>query len=174
MTAGKTAAPKSPATANSQAESDGQYLSFTLGGEDYGIDILKVQEIRGWEQVRPLPDTPDYVKGVLDLRGTIVPIIDLRLRFHLAQCEYTPTTVIIVVAVEWEGKRHIMGAVVDAVSDVLDVGGETVRAAPDLGASVNTRYIKGMVTLDKRMVILLDIDKLFNPKELGLLDVIDG
>lgn len=173
MNAEKTTSPKAAQAASKQTGSDGQYLSFTLGGEGYGIDILKVQEIRGWETVRPLPDTPDYVKGVLDLRGTIVPIIDLRLRFHLGQCDYTPTTVIIVVAVEWEGKRHIMGAVVDAVSDVLDVGSEIVRAAPDLGASVNTRYIKGMVTLDKRMVILLDIDKLFNPRELGLPQELD-
>lgn len=172
MDSGNTASPPADEKSGEQTEG-GQYLSFTLGGEDYGVDILKVQEIRGWETVRPLPDTPDFVKGVLDLRGVIVPIIDLRNRFHLAECEYTPTTVIIVLAVEHETERRIMGAVVDGVSDVLDVGGKEIRAAPNLGTNINTRYIKGMVTLDERMVILLDVDKLLNPQELGLPEELD-
>jgi purine-binding chemotaxis protein CheW len=154
------------------AAKGGQYLSFTLGGEDYGVDILKVQEIKGWEEVRPLPDTPEYVKGVLDFRGTIVPIIDLRSRFNLKSIEYTPTTVTIVIAAEVNGSSHIIGMVVDSVSDVLDVSVKDIRNAPNLGAKINTRYILGMVNQDQRMVILLDTDKLLDPDELGVLDVI--
>lgn len=154
--------------ADASAGMGGQYLSFTLGGEAYGVDILRVQEIKGWETVRPLPDTPDYVKGVLDLRGEIVPIIDLRTRLKLDHAEYTPTTVTIVLTVESERGQNFVGIVVDGVSDVLDVPEDDVRAAPDLGAHINTKYIIGMVTQGERMVVLLDVDKLFNPDELGL------
>lgn len=150
----------------------GQFLSFTLGGEDYGVDILKVREIKGWEEVRQLPDTPNYVKGVLDLRGTIVPIIDLRSRFQLESVEYTPTTVTIVLAVEFDEKALAMGIVVDGVSDVLDVELAAIRQAPNLGSKINTRYIKGMVTVDERMVILLDVDRLISPEELGVLETL--
>jgi purine-binding chemotaxis protein CheW len=152
----------------------GEYLSFTLGGEDYGVDILRVQEIKGWEEVRPLPNTPDYIKGVLDLRGTIVPIIDLRSRFQLESVEYTPVTVTIVLSVQSEGKEHVMGVVVDGVSDVLNVATEDVRSAPNLGTHINTRYIRGMVTLGERMVILLDVDRLLSPEEMGTLEALAG
>lgn len=152
---------------------NGQYLSFTLGGEDYGVDILRVQEIKGWEEVRPLPDTPKYVKGVLDLRGTIVPIIDLRSRFNLDSVEYTPTTVTIVLSVKTETKEYIVGIVVDGVSDVLDVKDDELRSAPDLGSHINTRYITGMVTQGERMIVLLDADRLFNPDEMGLPDCLE-
>ena len=145
---------------------DGQYLSFILGDEDYAVDILKVREIRGWEDVRPLPDTPDYVKGVLDLRGAIVPIIDLRLRFGLEKVQYTPTTVTIVLTVNVDGEQHIVGIVVDSVSDVLDVAAGDMRASPRLGKKIDTKYILGMVTLEQRVVILLDVDKLLDPEEL--------
>lgn len=144
----------------------GQFLSFTLGGEDYGIDILRVQEIRGWEPVRPLPSTPDYVKGVLDLRGTVVPIIDTRIRFGMHAGEYTPTTVIIVVMVKQGDQQHMVGAVVDAVSDVLDVAPGEVRRPPRLGTQIKTEYITGMIKRDERMVILLDVDHMFDPEEL--------
>lgn len=150
----------------SVAGRSGQYLSFTLGGEDYGLDILKVQEIRGWEPVRPLPDTPEYIEGVLDLRGTIVPIVDLRLRFHVGTAEYTPTTVTIVVTAEQAGRTQMMGMVVDGVSDVLDVTDDQVRLAPNLGQGIGTRFIRGMVSRDDRMVILLDVDRLLDPQEL--------
>lgn len=153
------------------APGDGQYLSFSLGGEDYGVDILRVQEIRGWETLRPLPDTPDYVKGVLDLRGTIVPIIDLRIRLGMANVEYHPTTVIIVISVKREdGSMQLVGAVVDAVSDVLDVSAEKIRRAPNIARRINDRYILGMVSREQRMVVLLDVDKLFMANEIGLLD----
>ncbi|MEN8167035.1 MAG: chemotaxis protein CheW [Pseudomonadota bacterium] len=147
---------------------DGQFLSFTLGGEHYGVDILRVQEIKGWEEVRPLPDTPEFIKGVLDLRGVIVPIIDLRSRFNFASVEYTPTTVTIVLSVERAGKPLIIGVVVDGVSDVLNVKCAEVRKAPDLGTHINTQYITGMFTQNERMIVLLDADRLFNPDELGL------
>jgi purine-binding chemotaxis protein CheW len=158
------------ASSNKAADSggDGQYLSFNLGGEDYGLDILKVQEIRGWETVRPLPDTPDYIKGVLDLRGAIVPIVDLRIRFKSGQAEYLPTTVIIVVATDLGERRQVMGIVVDGVSDVLDVAGDALRPAPNLGARISTRFIRGMVTREANMVVLLDMDKLLDPEELNI------
>lgn len=144
----------------------GQYLSFSLGGEEYGVDILKVQEIKGWEPVRPLPDMPDYIRGVLDLRGIVVPIIDLRRRFGLTEAEYTPTTVIIILAAQVGERKLITGMVVDSVSDVLDVESTAVRTAPDLGSRINTRYIRGMVTLAERMVVLLDVDALLDPEAL--------
>ncbi len=150
-----------------------QYLSFSLGGEDYGVDILRVIEIRGWEEVRPLPDTPEYIKGVLDLRGAIVPVIDLRLRFELKTVEYTSTTVLIIVAVESGEKSFLRGIVVDSVSDVLDVEATSVKPAPKLGCAISNRYIAGMITLGERMVVLLDVDKLFGSDELeNLEDVI--
>ncbi len=145
-----------------------QYLSFELAGEIYGVDILKVREIKGWEEVRPLPDMPDYIKGVLDLRGVIVPIVDLRIRFQLASCEYTPTTVIIVLSVEHEEQQHVIGVVVDGVSDVLDVLPDNVRKAPNLGGAISQYYIRGMITMEDRMVILLDVNKLLNLQEMGL------
>jgi purine-binding chemotaxis protein CheW len=150
------------------AELGGEYLSFNLGGEIYGVDILKVREIKGWENVRPLPDMPEYLKGVVDLRGVIVPIVDLRIRFQLTDCEYTPTTVTIVLSVMSGGKEYVVGAVVDGVSDVLDVSPEKIRSAPDMGSTIGARYIKGMVMIDERMVILLDVDKLLDPQEMGL------
>lgn len=153
--------------ANSQAN---QYLTFMLGDEAYGVDILRVQEIRGWNEVRDIPNTPDYVKGVLNLRGTIVPIVDLRLRFQQEEIEYTPTTVIIVLAVEVEDGQRVVGAVVDGVSDVLDAMPEVIKSSPDFGAKINTRFIHGMVVDGERMVILLDTDKLLDPSEMAALE----
>lgn len=153
---------------------NGQFLSFTLGGEDYGVDILRVQEIRGWEELRPLPDTPEYVKGVLDLRGTIVPIIDLRIRMSMSNVEYHPTTVIIVLSVmDEDGKAHQVGAVVDAVSDVLDVKADEIKKAPAIACKINDRYLRGMVSRDDRMVILLDVDLLFKANEIGVLETLN-
>ncbi|MFC1602034.1 chemotaxis protein CheW [Pseudomonadota bacterium] len=173
MSVGETGSATTVDEPSSQEELAGQYLSFELAGEIYGVDILKVREIKGWEEVRPLPDTPDYIKGVLDLRGVIVPIVDLRIRFQLESCEYTPTTVIIVLSVELEGQQRVVGAVVDGVSDVLDVSSGDVRNAPDLGGKISQRYIKGMVTIAERMAILLDVNKLLDLQEMGLSEVID-
>lgn len=152
----------------------GQYLSFRIGDDDYALDILRVQEIRGWEKVRELPDSRDYVKGVLDMRGTIVPIIDLRIRFGNPNPDYSATTVVIVVAVEREGdQRQLVGTVVDSVSDVLDVDTGNMKPPPRIGRSGNAqRYLEGMVSLDRGMVVLLNLDSLFESIDLD--ELING
>lgn len=133
-----------------------QYLTFQLEDEEYGLEILRVQEIKGYSKVTPLPNTPREVKGVMNLRGTVVPIIDLRTRFGLPETEYTRFKVIIVVTVA----SKVMGLVVDAVSDVLNVGGEEVVPAPDLGAGVDTSFLTGIARTGNRLVSLLNIDRL--------------
>ena len=156
----------------SQQDSDSQYLSFTLGTEFYGIDILRVQEIKGWEDVRVLPDTPDYLKGVLDLRGSIVPIIDLRKRFNLESVMYTPTTVTIVLTIQNENKQYVIGLVVDGVSDVLDVRREEVKSAPELGARLKAKYIKGIFKRGEKMIVILDVDTLFCQEDIEVFEEI--
>ncbi|MCW8853566.1 MAG: chemotaxis protein CheW [Gammaproteobacteria bacterium] len=151
-------------------EDQTQFLSFTLGDEDYGVNILRVQEIRGWEEVREIPKTPDYIKGVLNLRNTVVPIIDLRIRFGFEKVEYIPTTVIIVLSVEKDDGSHVMGVVVDAVSDVLNIDPDNIKDAPNFGAKVNTKFMNGMVMVDERMVILLNVDKLLEQDELAAIE----
>src|SRR5215475_2655163 len=137
-----------------------QVLTFVLGNETYGVDILRVQEIRGWSAVTKIPHAPSHVLGVLNLRGSIVPIVDLRMRFALDRAEYTAITVIIVVSVLSAAGRRDFGVVVDGVSDVVDVNPEQVKAAPELGAKGATDYIRGLVPVAERMVVLLDIDRL--------------
>lgn len=145
----------------------GQYLSFRVGADDYAVDILRVQEIRGWEKVRALPDSRDYVKGVLDMRGIIVPIIDLRIRFGNPEPDYLATTVVIVVSVnKGEGRRQLVGAIVDSVSDVLDVEGGSLKPPPEIGRADNRQYLDGMVSLERGMVVLLNLDRLFGPVDL--------
>ena len=139
-----------------------QYLSFILAGEEYGIDILRVQEIKGWNSVTPIPNTPKYLKGVINLRGTIVPIIDLRERFNLETIPYGATTVVIVLRVESEKGSRIMGIVVDAVSEVYNIAANDLKAAPDFGQAISTDFVKGLATVDEKMVIVLDIDHLLN------------
>lgn len=140
----------------------GEYLSFTLGNEQYGVDILKVQEIRGYDQVTRVPDAPEYIKGVINLRGTIVPVIDLRLKLRLDQARYDAFTVMIVLNVE----QRVVGIVVDSVSDVIELGAEQIRPTPEFGAAVDTRFINGIGTQDDRMTILLDIETLLDTAEL--------
>ncbi|MGH8176126.1 MAG: chemotaxis protein CheW [Steroidobacter sp.] len=137
-----------------------QVLTFTLGDETYGVDILRVQEIRGWSPVTRIPQAPGHVLGVLNLRGSIVPIVDLRMRFNLERAEYTPLTVIIVLSVESSTGRRDFGLVVDGVSDVIDVGANDVKPAPDMGEHVSTEFIEGLAAVSGRMVMLLDIDQL--------------
>ena len=144
-----------------------QFLTFTLGQEEYGVDILRVQEIRGWHQVTRVPNAPAHMLGVLNLRGTIVPIIDMRMRFQLTKVEYKPVTVIIVLSVHSASGDHVFGIVVDSVSDVLDVKGSDVKTKPDFGAAVNTDFINGLATVQDHMVMLLDIDKLMSADELA-------
>ena len=137
-----------------------QVLTFVLGSETYGVDILKVQEIRGWSAVTKIPHAPSHVLGVLNLRGSIVPIVDLRMRFALDRAEYTAVTVIIVVSVASAAGRRDFGVVVDGVSDVVDVNSAEVKPAPELGSRAATEYIRGLVPVTDRMVVLLDIDRL--------------
>ena len=137
-----------------------QVLTFTLGEETYGVDILRVQEIRGYSTVTRIPQAPAHVLGVLNLRGSIVPIVDMRMRFSLPRAEYTPLTVIIVLSVESPQGRRDFGVVVDGVSDVVDVPLAEVKLAPELGAQTNTEFIAGLAAVSGRMVMLLDIDRL--------------
>ncbi len=137
-----------------------QVLTFVLGNETYGVDILRVQEIRGWTAVTKIPHAPAHVLGVLNLRGSIVPIVDLRMRFALERAEYTAITVIIVMSVVTPAGRRDFGVVVDGVSDVVDVNAAEVKPAPELGERGATEYLLGLVTIAERMVVLLDIDRL--------------
>jgi purine-binding chemotaxis protein CheW len=143
-----------------------QQLTFNLAGEEYGVDILAVREIRGWSRVTRIPQTPEHLLGVLNLRGAIVPIMDLRLRFGLERESYGDNTVVIIVAL---GER-LFGIVVDAVSDVIDIDPASVKPVPDMGAVVDTRYLKGLATHVERMVMLLDVEKLMRPEDVETLD----
>jgi purine-binding chemotaxis protein CheW len=148
-------------TEEKKLENQAQFLSFTLGDEEYGVNILRVQEIRSWEPVSRIPNVPAYEKGVVNLRGAIVPIIDLRERFGLGHLEYTPLTVVVVLQAQaQEGKTRVMGVVVDAVSDVVDVDKKTIQSAPNFGTKVSTEFINGLVSVNERMVMLLDVEKL--------------
>jgi purine-binding chemotaxis protein CheW len=149
-------------------EGSQQVLTFVLGKETYGVDILRVQEIRGYSAVTKIPHAPPHVLGVLNLRGSIVPIVDLRMRFSLDRAEYTAVTVIIVVAVMSATGRRDFGVVVDGVSDVVDVNTEAVKPAPDLGSRSTTDFIRGLVPVADRMVVLLDIDRLIGMDAAGL------
>ena len=137
-----------------------QYLTFMLAGEQYGLNILQVQEIRGWEQVTRIPNAPEYVKGVINLRGTIVPVLDLRSRFKLHAEPYTKETVVIVVRAAGKVAERSLGLVVDAVSDVLVAQDNDVISTPDFGANVPTENIVGLVNQDGNMVMLLDVASL--------------
>ena len=148
-----------------------QYLTFMLAGEEYGLDILRVQEIKGWNGVTPMPNMPVYILGVINLRGTIVPVIDLRKRFGLESIPFDQTTVVIVVKVDdLQGGERTMGIVVDAVSEVYSVAQATIKPAPDFGGAISTDSIKGLATLDEKMLILLDVDHLMNSGVLQALE----
>jgi purine-binding chemotaxis protein CheW len=154
------AAEATSAAGRSPGQAARQVLTFVLGSETYGVDILRVQEIRGWSVVTKIPRAPAHVLGVLNLRGSIVPIVDLRMRLELERAEYTAVTVIIVLSVLERGSRRDFGVVVDGVSDVVDVIEAEVRPAPELGAGAATQYIRGLVPVADRMLVLLDIDRL--------------
>lgn len=139
-----------------------QYLTFMLADEEYGVDILRVQEIRGWDGATAIPNAPDYVLGVVNLRGVVVPIFDLRKRFNLDKAEFTSETVTVVVKVEHEKGERTIGMVVDGVSDVYNITAENINDAPDVGGSVSMEFIKGLATVNNEMIILLDIDELIN------------
>ena len=137
-----------------------QYLTFMLDDEEYGVDILRVQEIKGWDRVTPLPNSPDYLKGVINLRGAVVPIIDLRRRFRMTQAEYSKTTVVVMLKIHDDNSERTMGFVVDAVSDVYSIGDDQLRLPPDLGGAAQPGFVKSLATVDQKMIILLDVDHL--------------
>jgi len=148
------------------SDEDQQYLTFILEGEEYGVDILKVHEIKGWAPTTPIPNTPEYMKGVINLRGTLVPVIDLRQRFGLAALDYGPTTVVIVLNIVSERGEQVMGMVVDAVSDTYTIAKDTLKPAPDMGGVISTDFITGLATIDDKMVTMLDIDHLLSAEEM--------
>jgi len=150
---------------NGAKELEQEFLTFTLGDEEYGVDILKVQEIRGYDTVTRIPDAPDFIKGVINLRGTIVPVVDLRIKFKLGKAEYNAFTVMIILNIE----RRVVGMVVDSVSDVMHLMSEQIRPAPEFGGAMDTRFITGLGTLDDRMLILVDIEKLLRSQDMALL-----
>ncbi len=144
----------------------GEYLTFTLGAEEYGIDILKVQEIRGYDAVTKIANAPPFIKGVINLRGVIVPIVDLRIKFNLGSETYDQFTVVIILNI---GKR-VMGIVVDGVSDVIQLSSDNLRPSPEFGSVLDTRYILGLGTVEDRMIIVVDIERLMSSQEMALMD----
>ena len=144
-----------------------EFLVFTLGDEEYGIDILKVQEIRGYDQVTRIANTPAVIKGVTNLRGVIVPIVDLRVKFSQSDVDYNENTVVIVLNL---GQR-VVGIVVDGVSDVLSLTTDQIRPAPEFAVTLSTEYLTGLGALGDRMLILVNIEKLLNSEEMALLDI---
>ena len=149
-----------------QSIHENQYLTFILGDEEYGVDILRVQEIRGWDSVTHIPNAPHFIKGVINLRGTVVPIVDLRERFGMDPEPYNELTVVIVLRVQGEAKDRVMGVVVDAVSEVYHVAEQSIKPAPDLGYVINMDYLQGIATVEEKMLVLLDIDHLMSLHDL--------
>ncbi|QID18275.1 chemotaxis protein CheW [Nitrogeniibacter mangrovi] len=143
-----------------------EFLTFTLGEEEYAIDILRVQEIRGYDAVTRIANTPSFIKGVINLRGTIVPILDLRIKFSLGDVTYNEFTVVIILSV---GER-VVGVVVDSVSDVITLDAEQIKPAPQFSSAMDSGHIRGIGTMDERMLILIDIERLLLSPELGLTD----
>jgi purine-binding chemotaxis protein CheW len=162
-----SAAPAVPHASSGTEEARTQFLTFVLAGEEYGLDILRVQEIKGWDGATPIPNTPDYIRGVINLRGTIVPIVDLRRRFGLEPAPYGPTTVVVVLKVHHDERARILGIVVDGVSDVINVDRSDFRPPPEFDGSVSLDFVRGLAPVDGKMVILLEIDELLNAGALG-------
>jgi purine-binding chemotaxis protein CheW len=161
-------APSSSSAAARKAEAPrSEFLTFRLGAENYGIEILKVQEIRGYEQPTTIANAPAFIKGVINLRGVIVPILDLRVKFQLPEARYDEFTVVIVLNVA----QRVVGVVVDSVSDVLSLEAEAIRPTPEFAsATFDTRYITGLAEVDETMLIMLDIEKLLTSTEMALVD----
>jgi len=154
-------------------ERAGKYLTFQLGREEFAIQVLKVREIMGVQDITAVPQTPSHVKGVINLRGKVVPVVDLRLKFRLPEMEYTQRTCIIVVQVDFQGTSLMMGIVVDGVSEVLNLAGGDIEDTPEFGSGVVTPYILGMAKSKGRVKILLDIDQVLSTQELqGLESVV--
>ena len=153
-------------TDSRSAAADNEFLIFTLGKEEYGIDILRVQEIRGYDAVTAIANTPEFIKGVINLRGIIVPIVDMRIKFSLKNVEYNQFTVVIILNLA----SRVVGMVVDGVSDVITLMPEQIKAAPEFSAALDTQYIKGLGAVDQRMIILMDIERLMSSRDMDLID----
>lgn len=151
-------------------EREGKYLTFTLGGEDYGIGILKIKEIIGMMPITFVPQTPKFVKGVINLRGKVIPVTDLRLRFGMESMDYTDRTCIIVVEITGEAGNIMIGIVVDTVSEVLNIKAEDIEDTPAFGTKLDTDYILGMAKTEGGVKILLDIDRVLRSDEISLLE----
>lgn len=149
---------------------EGKFLTFSLAGEEYGIGILKVKEIIGMMPITMVPRTPDFVKGVINLRGKVIPVADLRRKFGMQGMDYTERTCIIVVEISGQGGSNLMGIVVDSVSEVLNIRSAEIEAAPVLGSALDTNYILGMAKINKGVKILLDIDKVMTWEEINALE----
>ena len=144
-----------------------EYLTFRLDQEEYGIDILQVQEIRGYEPPTRIANAPPFIKGVVNLRGTIVPIVDMRLKFNCSKAEYNSFTVVIILNM----RQRVVGIVVDSVSDVMELQPEAIRSAPDIDSAIDSGSITGLGSVGERMLILLDIEKLMSSEDMGLVAV---
>lgn len=164
LAAPESAPPQPMVIAGKQAN---EFLTFTLGDEEYGVEILKVQEIRGYETVTTIANAPEFIKGVINLRGVIVPIVDMRIKFGLGKAEYNQFTVVIILNVA----NRVVGMVVDGVSDVLTLASDQIRPAPEFGGGLDTEYIIGLGTVDQRMLILMDIERLMTGEDMALVDV---
>lgn len=156
---------ESPVAASKEKRTN-EYLTFTLGAEEYGVEILKVQEIRGYEAVTHIANAPEFIKGVANLRGTIVPIVDMRIKFNLGEPVYNQFTVVIILNVA----GRVVGMVVDSVSDVIQLDEEQIRPAPDFAAAFDTKYITGIGTIEDRMLILVDIERLMSAADMALME----
>jgi purine-binding chemotaxis protein CheW len=152
------------------ADREGKYLTFSMADEEYGIGILKIKEIIGMMPVTTVPQTPKFVKGVINLRGKVIPVIDLRLRFGMESIDYTERTCIIVVEIKGAAGTVQIGIVVDSVSEVLNIKGEDVEETPTFGAKLNTDYILGMAKIEGNVKILFDIDRVLSTEEIATLE----
>jgi purine-binding chemotaxis protein CheW len=161
-----SANPASEANFSKLTGVSGEYLTFALGNEAYGLDILKAQEIRGYDAVTQIANTPEFIKGVVNLRGKIVPIVDLRIKFNLGKVNYNELTVVIILNLS----GRILGIVVDGVSDVIAIKEDQIQAVPAIVTSINTKHIVGLATIDEEMLILVDIEQIMNSQEIGYID----
>ncbi|WP_435549303.1 chemotaxis protein CheW [Desulfobacterium sp. N47] len=155
---------------NAMADREGKYLTFALANEEYGISILKIKEIIGMMPITPVPQTPEFVKGVINLRGKVIPVIDLRLRFGMSKIDYTERTCIVVVEISGESETVMIGIVVDSVSEVLNIKADDIEETPTFGTKLKTDYILGMAKFEGGIKILLDIDKVLSRDEVAMIE----
>ena len=166
----ETPAAETSMEASGRTGREGKYLTFTLDNEEYGIGILKIKEIIGMMPITTIPQTPDFVKGVINLRGKVIPVVDLRLRFGMASIAYTERTCIIVVEITSQSGTVQIGIVVDSVSEVLNIKGQEIEDTPTFGTTLNTDYILGMAKIEGAVKILLDINRVLNEEEVSMLE----